>query len=257
MKPLAGRRILVGRAAKQASALSELLREQGATVTEIPFIEIKPPRSFKALDSALRNLHGYDWLILTSVNGAEVFFERLERLESANLSGLRVAAIGPATRAEIERHGLHVQLMPREYIAESVVRALRAKVKGKRVLLVRASVARDVIPHELRNAGAHVDVVDAYETVLPRSSGVKIRKLLSDRRRRPHAITFTSSSTVNNFVKLAGKASLDGVVLASIGPVTSRTLRNCKLWVDAEAREYTMQGLVGALRKAFTQRARR
>jgi uroporphyrinogen-III synthase len=257
MKSLAGKRILIGRAAKQASALSDLLRAQGATVIEIPFIEIKPPKSFKRLDAALKKLSDYDWLILTSVNGVEVFFKRLERLKSANLSGLRVAAIGPATGTEIERHGLQVQVMPREYVAESVVRALRAKVKGKRVLLVRASVARDVIPRELRKAGARVEVVEAYRTELPRGSAGKIRKLLRDRRRRPHAITFTSSSTARNFVKLAGNTSLEGIVLASIGPVTSKTLRGCKLRVDAQAREYTMRGLVEALRKAFTRSARR
>jgi len=257
MKPLAGRRILVGRAAKQASALSELLREQGATVIEIPFIEIKPPRSYRLLDEAVRKLPLYDWLILTSVNGVEVFFSRLQRLKSANLSGLRVAANGPATRAEIERHGLRVDVMPREYVAESVVRALRSKVKGKRVLLVRASVARDVIPRELRKAGARVDVAEAYRTELPRGSAAKIRKLLGGRKRRPDAITFTSSSTVKNFVKMAGRAVLDGISLASIGPVTSATLRECGLKADVEAREYNMQGLVDSLRKAFTRRARR
>jgi uroporphyrinogen-III synthase len=236
--------------------LSDLLREEGATVVEIPFIEIKPPKSFKPLDTALRELRSYDWLILTSANGAEVFFERLEGVTSANLSGLRVAAIGPATRAEIERHGMQVQVMPREYVAESVVRTLRPKVKRKRVLLVRARVARDVIPRELRKAGARVDVVEAYRTELPRASA-RVRNLLRDPERRPHAITFTSSSTVTNFVKLAGRASLERIVLASIGPVTSRTLRGYKLRVDAEAREYTMHGLVKAIRKVFTQRARR
>src|SRR5437667_1693674 len=106
MKPLAGKRVLVGRAARQAGALSVLLREQGASVIEIPFIEIKPPKSYKRLDEAMRKLQLYDWLVLTSVNGVEVFFSRLQKLKSANLSGLQVAAIGPATRAEIERHGL-------------------------------------------------------------------------------------------------------------------------------------------------------
>jgi len=257
MKPLAGKRVLIGRAAKQAPVLSSLLQEEGASVTEIPFIEIKPPKSYKPLDTALRELRSYDWLILTSVNGVEVFFERLERIASANLSGLQVAAIGPATRAEIERQGMQVRLMPREYVAESVVKALRPRVKGKRVLLVRASVARDVIPRELRKAGARVDVVEAYRTVLPSSSKERVRKLLCDAKRRPHAITFTSSSTVKNFVELAGKSSLKGIVLASIGPVTSSTLRRCKLRVDAEAREYTMQGLVTALRKVFTRRTPR
>jgi uroporphyrinogen-III synthase len=250
VKPLAGKKVLVGRAPKQASALSNLLREQGARVTEIPFIEVKPPKSFAPLDQALRKLHTYDWLVLTSVNGVEVFFSRLEKLKSADLSGLRVAAIGPATRDAIEREGLRVQLMPREYVAESIVKALRAKARGKRVLLVRAKVARDVIPRELRKAGARVDVVEAYQTVVPRNSGAKLRQMLTDPKQRPHAITFTSSSTVRNFVKLAGKASSDGISLASIGPVTSATLRECGLKVGVQAREYTMQGLVAALARS-------
>jgi uroporphyrinogen-III synthase len=250
VKPLAGKKVLVGRAPKQASALSNLLREQGARVTEIPFIEVKPPKSFAPLDQALRKLHTYDWLVLTSVNGVEVFFSRLEKLKSADLSGLRVAAIGPATRDAIEREGLRVQLMPREYVAESIVKALRAKARGKRVLLVRAKVARDVIPRELRKAGARVDVVEAYQTVVPRNSGAKLRQMLTDPKQRPHAITFTSSSTVRNFVKLAGKASSDGILLASIGPVTSATLRECGLKVGVQAREYTMQGLVAALARS-------
>jgi uroporphyrinogen-III synthase len=257
MKPLAGKRILVGRAKKQASALSELLREQGATVLEIPFIEIEPPKSYKPLDEALKRLHRYDWLILTSVNGAEVFFSRLQKIKSANFTGLHVAAIGPATRAEIEHQGLRVDVMPREYVAESIVRALRTKVKGKRVLLVRASVARDVIPRELRKAGAKVEVADAYQTTLPRGSAAKVKMLLNNAERRPHAITFTSSSTVRNFAIMAGGSSLRGILLASIGPVTSATLRECGLKVGVQAREYTMQGLVSALSKAFTQRPRR
>jgi uroporphyrinogen-III synthase len=252
VKALAGKRILIGRAAKQAGALSDLLREQGATVIDVPFIEIKPPKSYGPLDHAIRELRRYDWLILTSVNGVEVFFSRLQKLKSANLSGLRVAAIGPATRVEIERHGLRVDVMPREYVAESVVRALRSKVKRKRVLLVRASVARDVIPRELRKAGARVDVVEAYRTVLPRGSADKIRKLLRDPKRRPHAITFTSSSTVKNFVRMAGKTSLGEVLLASIGPVTSATLLECGLPADVEAKEYSMPGLVAAIEGAFT-----
>jgi uroporphyrinogen-III synthase len=176
MKSLAGKRVLVGRAAKQAGALSSLLRKQGATVIEIPFIEIKPPRSYRPLDSSIKSLGNYDWLILTSVNGVDVFFSRLARLKSANLSGLQVAAIGPATREAIERNGMRVSMMPREYVAESVVKSLRSKVPGKRVLLVRAKVARDVIPRELRKAGARVDVVEAYETVLPKGSAAKVRR---------------------------------------------------------------------------------
>ena len=163
-------RILVGRARHQASALSAGLRDLGAEVLEIPFIEIRKPRSYKALDGALKNLSEYDWLILTSVNGVEAVWERLRKLRLGGkpMRHLKIAAIGPATRQAIEQHGVKVNVVPREYVAESVVASLRRKVKGKRVLLARAKVARDVIPRELRKLGARVDVVEAYETVIPR-----------------------------------------------------------------------------------------
>ena len=174
--PLSGQRVLVTRARRQAGALAALLRRQGATVMEIPSIEIRPPRSYRPLDQALRHITEYDWLVLTSVNGVEALFARLKklRLTARQLKGLRIAAIGPATRAAIEKRGLRVHVMPREYVAESVVQALRAKVKGKQVLLVRAKVARDVIPNDLVKAGAKVDVIEAYETVLPESSRTEL-----------------------------------------------------------------------------------
>ena len=260
-KPLAGCRVLVSRARKQASALSSALRELGCEVIEIPFIEIRQPRSYQPLDSALRNLANYDWLILTSVNGVQSLFERMEKkkLDASALAHLRIAAIGPATKKAIEQHGLPVAVTPKEYVAESVVKALRARVKGKRVLLVRAKVARDVIPRELRQAGANVDVIEAYETVIPRTSAKRLRSALANPRRRPHAITFTSSSTVRNFVRLLGlrqaRAALKkpaphhGVHTASIGPVTSATLREFHLPVDIQAQEYTIPGLVAAIVK--------
>ena len=251
-QPLSGVRVLVGRARHQASALSSELRKLGATVIEIPFIEIRKPRSFKPLDSALMSLATYDWLVLTSVNGVEAMWERLAklRLTKTSFMHLRIAAIGPATRKAIEQRGGKVDVVPEEYVAESVVHSLRRRVKGKRVLLVRAKVARDVIPRELRRAGAEVDVVEAYETVVPQSSRVRLRSLLGTPRRRPHVVTFTSSSTVRNFMALLGptKASIQGVRLASIGPVTSSTLRELGLRVDLEASEFTIPGLVAAIR---------
>jgi uroporphyrinogen-III synthase len=248
---LRGVRVLVGRARHQASALSSELRKLGATVIQIPFIEIRKPASFKRLDSALTNLATYDWLILTSVNGVEAMWGRLAtlRLTKAALQHLRIAAIGPATSKAIEQRGGKVNVVPKEYVAESVVRSLRQRVKGKRVLLVRAKIARDVIPRELRQAGAEVDVVEAYETVAPQSSRTRLRSLLRNPRRRPHVVTFTSSSTVHNFVALLGssKANIQGVSLASIGPVTSSTLRELGLRVDVEAAEFTIPGLVEAI----------
>jgi uroporphyrinogen-III synthase len=269
--------VLVGRATHQAGALSTELRKRGAEVIEIPFIEIRGPKSFQPLDAALKTLGTYDWLILTSVNGVEAMWQRMKKIREgpdfsrplARLSStralttegrrLRVAAIGPATKKAIEQRGMKVDVVPREYVAESVVRSLKSKVKGKRVLLVRARVARDVIPTELRKAGAHVDVVEAYETVVPRSSRRRLRTALKVR--RPHVVTFTSSSTVRNFVELLGirttgkpphtvlphHMGLDGILMASIGPVTSSTLREFGLPVDVSAKEFTIPGLVHAI----------
>jgi uroporphyrinogen-III synthase len=245
--------VLVGRARHQAGALSSELRKLGATVLEIPFIEIRKPQSFKPLDAALKNLAQYDWLILTSANGVEAMWERMDklRLPKTSLGCLRIAAIGPATKKAIEKRGVKVGMVPKEYIAESVVRSLRRRVKGKHVLLVRAKVARDVIPRELRRAGANVDVVEAYETVVPESSCTRLQAALKNPRRRPHIVTFTSSSTVKNFVELLGphgkRTSMNGILTASIGPVTSSTLRASRFSVDIAAKEFTIPGLVAAI----------
>lgn len=250
--PFSGKRILVGRARHQANVLSERLRALGADVIEIPFLEIRPPASWRPLDAAILRLTEYDWLILTSVNGVHALFNRLEKLgkSEADLLHLNIAAIGPATRQAIEKHGLPVDVMPAEYVAEAVIAELAGEVRGKRVLLVRAKVARDVIPVELSKAGAKVDVVEAYETVLPESSRSELKTTLRDAQRKPDAILFTSSSSAKYFLDLLGQENvglLDGVLLASIGPVTSQTLRDLGLRVDAEARQYTIPGLVEAL----------
>ena len=259
--PLAGLRIVVGRARHQASALSSGLRELGAKVIEIPFIEIRKPRSYQPLDRALKNLQDYDWLILTSVNGADALWKRIRKLgfTKRHFKHLKVAAIGPATKKAIEKRGIKVNVVPEEYVAESVVESLRDQVAGKRVLLARARVARDVIPRELRKLGAKVDVVEAYETVIPRSSLTRLRAILKNSNRRPDVITFTSSSTVRNFANLTGKnlrrgrarprkaSPLDDVRFVSIGPVTSSTLRELGLPVDLEAKEYTIPGLINAI----------
>jgi len=259
--PLSGQRILIGRALHQASALSSGLRKLGAEVLEIPFIEIRKPRSYKPLDAALKSLHAYDWLILTSVNGVDAVWKRLRklRLTKKYLKHLRVAAIGPATKKAIEKRGVKVNVVPEEYVAESVVESLHDQVAGKRVLLARARVARDVIPRELRKLGAKVDVVEAYETVIPRSSRTRLRAVLKDPKRRPDVITFTSSSTARNFVALLGKnvwrghhrprkaSPINGIRLVSIGPITSSTLRGLGLPVDIEAAQYTIPGLIRAI----------
>ncbi|HEY4902139.1 MAG TPA: uroporphyrinogen-III synthase [Candidatus Sulfotelmatobacter sp.] len=276
-QPLSGICVLVGRARHQASVLSAQLRKRGAEVIEIPFIEIRKPKSFKALDTALKNLASYDWLILTSVNGVEAMWDRIKKLKldqgkvreghdisradkRKNLNkalapeGLHIAAIGPATQKVLEQRGYKVDVVPKEYVAESVVRSLRRRVKGKRVLLVRAKVARDVIPRELRKAGAQVDVVEAYETVVPESSRRRLQAVLKNPRRRPQVVTFTSSSTAKNFVALLGKyrPEFDDVKFASIGPVTSTTLREVGLRADIEAKEYTIPGLIEAIAETYS-----
>jgi uroporphyrinogen-III synthase len=260
-RSLSGIRILIGRARHQAGALSAELRKLGATILEIPFIEIRKPRSFKPLDDALRSLGNYDWLILTSVNGVEAMWDRMAKLKLAktSLAEMRIAAIGPATRKAIEKRGATVDIVPEEYVAESVVRSLKNKVKGKQVLLVRAKVARDVIPNELRRAGAHVDVVEAYETVAPESSRKRLQAALANPRRRPQVVTFTSSSTARNFSELLDSRrnrtkKLAGILMASIGPVTSSTLRELGMHVDIAAKEFTVPGLVRAIREALAER---
>ncbi len=250
--PLAGTRILVGRARHQASSLSASLRSLGASVIEIPFIEIRKPQSYRPLDDALKNIRNYDWLILTSANGVEAMWERVRKLRIARrqLKHLQIAAIGPATKKAIVKHGLKVKMVPEEYVAESVVKGLRDKVNGKRVALIRAKVARDVIPEELRAAGAEVEVVEAYESAVPEKSRARLRALMKNKTRRPHIVIFTSSSTAKNFAELLGKVkagALGGVQFASIGPVTSATLRELQMPPTIEAREFTMGGLIRAI----------
>src|SRR3954462_13513733 len=164
-KPLAGKRVLVTRAHHQAAEMARELEALGATVLSIPTIEIVPPQSFQPLDKALKKIPAYDWLIVTSVNDVKALERRMlkQEIDTGLLRHLSIAAIGPATRAKLEALGLKVTVMPEEYVAEAVVAELAGKVAGKRILLVRAKVARDIIPKQLRDAGAEVDVAEAYE----------------------------------------------------------------------------------------------
>jgi uroporphyrinogen-III synthase len=251
--PLAGWRILVTRASRQSGGLSQPLCELGAEVIEVPTIEIRPPKSFAALDQALVRIDHYDTLILTSVNGVETLFERYNRmgLPVADMQHLLVVAIGPATAAAIQSEGVSVSIVPEKYVAESVVEALQGKIsQHSRVLLVRAKIARDVLPDELRKMGAQVEVIEAYETAVPENASVKLKEVFADQERQPHVVTFTSSSTATNFLALLGEERdrmLEGVKLASIGPVTTATLKQAGLTPDIEASEYTMSGLVAAI----------
>jgi len=244
--PLFGRRIVVTRAREQASEFSAQLRALGADVAEFPVIATVPPADPSPLDQALANLSTYDWLIFTSVNGVRYFTERLDA-SPHDLRGLRarICAIGPATAKAIEALHLKVDLVPTQYVAESLVEAFAPfDLQSKRILLPRAAVARDVVPVELSRRGAIVDVVEAYRTIVPPNAAALVTEVFA---RKPHWITFTSSSTVKNFLAIAGPAVLEGVNIASIGPVTSETARMHGLHVAVEARQHTMDGLLQAI----------
>lgn len=248
--PLFGRKIVVTRAQQQAGEFAASLRALGAQAIELPVISLEPPSDTSPLDAAIATLSTYHWLIFTSVNGVRFFLERLDQSTSdLRLLRARICAIGPATRRAIESAHLKVDVMPPEFVAESVVAALGAQdLNGKRILLPRAAMARDVIPTELRKLGAQVDVVEAYRNVIPERSTVHAKAIFDDAR-KPDWITFTSSSTVKNLLSIVPREMLRGVRIASIGPVTSQTVRKHGLEVDVEAEPYTIEGLVRALLK--------
>ncbi len=255
LKPLAGRVVVITRKQGQAESSREALRKLGARVVELPTIALVPPASWNQVDQAIERLDRYHWVIFTSANGVERFFQRLgkHRVEPA-LSGRKVAAIGPATARVLRRHGVRAAVVPGEFRAEGLLAALKDKHwRGKRVLLARAAEAREILPRELRRRGAKVDVVTVYRTVLPQASRQLAKKVFAGR--RPDAIAFTSSSTVKNFFALHGKGwarrALDGVAVATIGPVTSGTARKLGLRVAAEANPYTLLALAQALAEHF------
>jgi uroporphyrinogen III methyltransferase/synthase len=251
--PLFGRRIVVTRAREQADVLGAKLRALGADVVEMPTIEIVAASDYAALDRAIVDLPSYDWLIFTSVNGVRFFLERLDRSQQ-DLRTLRarICAIGEATKQALAALHLKVDVMGEEFVAESLVEALsKFDLAGKRVLLPRAAVARDVLPRTLRDRGVCVDVVEAYRTIIPESA-VRQSEQIFGCPRKPDWITFTSSSTVQNFVQAAGARVLEGVKVASIGPVTTATAKKLGVAVAVEASPYTTDGLVAAIVKDVT-----
>jgi uroporphyrinogen III methyltransferase / synthase len=252
-RPLFGRRVVVTRARAQAGELSADLEKLGAKVHEFPTIEISPPEDFGPLDAAIRDLDSFSLIVFTSVNGVEAFLKRLQH-HGLDLRALpraaKVAAIGPATAERIERAGLRVDVVPEEYRAEALVDALGTdSLAGERILLPRAKVAREILPEKLREAGAEVVVPPAYESV-PSSDG---KEELSVRLRSGEVdcVTFTASSTVDNFVGAFGAEEaarlLEGTKVVCIGPITAGTARKHGIRVDAEAREYTIPGLIEAV----------
>jgi uroporphyrinogen-III synthase len=255
--PLTGRTIMITRARQQASRLRRELEALGGTVIELPTIEIIAPASYEPLDAALRQLEQYQWLIVTSANTVRVLRERLALLavDPSGLSRVQVVAVGSATAAALREAAFQVDMIPAKYVAESVVDLLGDKVAASRVLLARAAVGRDVIPEELRRLGATVDVVDAYQTVIPEESARLVRGVFIDSP-LPDAVTFTSSSTVTNFFHLLGEATIcsvpKGVRAISIGPVTSATLRELGWEPAVEADPHDVDGLVEAVVRALS-----
>jgi uroporphyrinogen-III synthase len=253
--PLAGRRVLVTRAARQASKLSDALRALGAEAVEVPALEIQPPADLAPLDRALCSLDSYDWLILTSANTVRSLVERAAALGVPFAPGprLQVAAVGEATAAAARQSGLPVALVPETYVAEALVESLIDQSAGKKILLVRAKNARNLIPDALRATGAVVDVVDAYRNILPAAAPELLRAALE---KGIDAATFTSSSSVTHLADAACAAGIAfpfaGVRAVSIGPITSKTLRELGWPPAAEASQSDVPGLVAAVRKFFT-----
>jgi uroporphyrinogen III methyltransferase / synthase len=248
--PLFGKRIVITRAREQASSLAARLNSLGAQVMELPTIEIRPPADSAPLDRAIAHLDTYDWLIFTSANGVRFFLDALDR-SAVDLRSLRarICAIGPATRDAIEALHLKVDLMGKEYVAEGLIDAFAGHdLVGKRVLLPRAAVARDLVPETLTARGAEVDVVEAYRTVAPEGLGDRVRAMLGP---PPDLITFTSSSTVQNLVSAAGPAILEGLHVVSIGPITTRTAESLGVRVTTQAKLFTIDGLVDAILRLY------
>ena len=251
-RPLSGKRIVVTRTRKQAGALSSQLRALGADVFEIPTIRIEPPTDLREFAELVQGAHIYDWLIFTSPNGVNAFFDVFYKLydDAREIGGAKIAAIGPATAQRVRDFHLHVDLQPEEFVAEAIVREFRKQggVENLRILVARAEKARDVLPRELSKLGAIVDEAFAYRTV------PETRDVTGARRRfleeGADLITFTSSSTVENFLAL-GLPWPKGMQVASIGPITSKTATDRGLKIDIEARRHDIEGLVDAIRKFF------
>ena len=250
LMPLAGRRVLVTRAAHQAGKLSEGLRALGAEPVEVPVLEIRPPGSFEALDQALLGLGGYDWLILTSANTVRAFEERASLLgvTLTQFPRLMVAAVGESTAEAAREAGMTVGFVPDSYVAEGLVEGLARSVAGQKILLARAAVARDVIPDALRAAGAVVDVVDAYRNCMPEEAPEQLRLALAE---GIDAATFTSSSSVMHLAEAARAAGIAlpfaGVPAISIGPITSGTLRELGWEPAEEAHPSDISGVIEAV----------
>jgi uroporphyrinogen III methyltransferase/synthase len=249
---LAGKTVLVTRASGQAHEFSQLLRSRGAEVIEMPTLEIVPPTSWQDLDREIERLSDFDWLLLTSTNGVDAFFERLARAgkDSRALAGVKVAVVGQKTARAVQQHGITPDFIPTDFVADALVSSFPADPAGLRMLFPRVETGgREVLVQEFTNRGATVVEVAAYQSQCPRE--IEPAALLALQRQQVDIITFASSKTVAHFCQLIGTSLPAGwqnrVLIASIGPQTSATCRELLGKVDIEATEYTLPGLVTAL----------
>ncbi len=251
-----GRKILITRAREQSGDFATQLEKLRAEVIEFPTIEIVPPFRWGEVDRAIDQLKSYDWIIFTSANGVNFFWQRAkEKGKRLRLpSSLKVCAIGPATANQIKGKEISVDYMPKEFIAEAILKGFeKMAMKGKRILLARAKKARDVLPKGLRELGAEVDVVAVYRTIRPRGGSKRLRRLLTEG--EIDVIAFTSSSTVDHFAELLKKKDLSiklkGIAIACIGPVTAKTAKEWGMKVHIQPKEYTIPGLSRAIAEYF------
>lgn len=252
-----GKRILITRARDQSSEFAKRLRKSGAEAIEFPTIEISPPRSWKGLDQAIRELKSYDWIIFTSANGVHFFWQRLKgkRNNLSLLPSLKVAAIGPATAEKLRQKGIRISYIPKEFVAEGILTGFeKRQIKGKRILLARAKKARDILPKGLRRMGAQVDVIEAYRTAKPKGGAKRLKEILT--KKKIDAIAFTSSSTVNHFVELLKtrdlRQLLKDIAIACIGPITAKTAKSWGMRVQIEPKQYTIPSLAQAIVDYFS-----
>jgi uroporphyrinogen III methyltransferase/synthase len=250
-KPLSGKRVMITRPSHQARGMTNLIEGLGGEPWEFPTIEIAPPSDFSPVDNAIERIEEYSWLVFTSINGVTAFFERMIHLRKdiRCLKDIHISAIGTKTEAELKKMGLFCAYVPEEYTSEALAAGLKRKLKqGDRILIPRAETAPDVFG-DLRDAGMEVDEVPAYRTV-PGSGNIHLaRKLLEDG--KIHILTFTSASTVTNFVDMIGTDDLgellQGVVVSCIGPVTARTAKDLGLPVQVVADKHTIEGMVNSI----------
>lgn len=251
-KPLFGKRVLVTRTKEQAFEMSEMINELGGEAVEFPVIKTIPPINSDVFNQAVNQLEIFDWIIFSSANGVNYFFVKLKEqgIDIRRMGKARIVAVGPKTAKLLQDKYLNVEALPQKYVAEGILAFLEEQGKpGQRVLFPRADIARDLIPERLRENGLEVTAVDAYETVFAAENSEEIIKLLKEK--SLDVITFTSSSTVKNFLQaLKGEnieKLLEGVILASIGPVTTETATKLGLEVKITAKQFTVPSLIDGI----------